>query len=61
MENRGRQKDRGNGLGNCGNYRKAISKSRLEKIECSNCWKKGHMNIEYVAPKKQRDGKHEKT
>jgi hypothetical protein len=34
MENRGRQKDRGNGSGNCRNYRKGRSKSRLGKIEC---------------------------
>jgi hypothetical protein len=33
MENRGRQKDRGKGSGNCGNYRKGRSKSRLGNIE----------------------------
>ena len=33
MENRGRQKDRGKGSGNCGNSRKGRSKSRLGKIE----------------------------
>jgi hypothetical protein len=33
MENRARQKDRGKGLGNHGNSRKGISKSRLGKIE----------------------------
>jgi hypothetical protein len=31
MENRGRQKDRGKGSGNHGNYRKGRSKSRLGK------------------------------
>ena len=34
MENRGRQKDRGKGLGNHENYRKGRTKSRLGKIEC---------------------------
>jgi hypothetical protein len=34
MENMGIKKDRGNGLGNCRNYRKGRSKSRLRKIEC---------------------------
>jgi hypothetical protein len=34
MENRGRQNDRGKGFGNCGNYRKGRSKSRLRNIEC---------------------------
>jgi hypothetical protein len=34
MENRGRQKDRGKGFGNCGNSRKGISKSKLGKIKC---------------------------
>jgi hypothetical protein len=40
MENRGRQKDRGKGLGNRENSRKGRSKSRLGKIECWNCGKK---------------------
>ena len=40
MENRRRQKDRGNGSGNRGNSRKGRSKSRLGKIECWNCGKK---------------------
>jgi hypothetical protein len=40
MENRGRQKDRGKGSGNCRNYRKSRSKSRLGKIECWNYGKK---------------------
>jgi ribosomal protein L19E len=56
MENRGRQKDRGKGSGNCGNSRKGRSKSRLRKIECWNCGKKGHMKKYCRAPKKQRDG-----
>jgi hypothetical protein len=56
MENRGRQKDRGKGSGNRGNSRKGRSKSRLGKIECWNCGKKGHLKKDYRAPKKQRDG-----
>ena len=40
MENRGRQKDRGKGSGNYGNFRKGRFKSRLGKIECWNCGKK---------------------
>jgi hypothetical protein len=43
MENRGRQKDRGKGIENRGNSRKGRSKSRLGKIECWNCGKKGHL------------------
>jgi hypothetical protein len=43
MENRGRQNDRGKGPGNHDNYRKGRSKSRLGKIECWNCGKKGHL------------------
>jgi hypothetical protein len=35
MENMGRQKDRGKGSGNRGNYRKGRSKSRLGNIEDS--------------------------
>jgi len=54
MENRGRQKDRGKGSGNHGNSRKGRSKSRLGKIECWNCGKKGHLKKDYKAPKKQR-------
>jgi hypothetical protein len=56
MENMGRQKDKGKGSGNYGNYRKGRSKSRLGNIECWNFWKKGHLNKDYRAPKKQRDG-----
>jgi hypothetical protein len=56
MENRGRQKDRGKGFENHGNSRKGRSKSRLGKIECWNCGKKGHMKKDWRAPKKQRDG-----
>jgi hypothetical protein len=33
MKNMERQKDRGKGSGNCGNYRKGRSKSRLGKID----------------------------
>ena len=61
MENRGRQKDRGKGFGNCRNSRKGRSKSRLGKIECWNCEKKGHLKKDCRAPKKQRDGQHEKN
>jgi hypothetical protein len=61
MENRGRQKDRGKGLGNCGNSRKGISKFRFGKIECWNCGKKGHMKKYYGAPKKHKDGQQEKN
>jgi hypothetical protein len=56
MENKGRQKDRGKGLGNHGNYRKGRSKPIFGKIECWNCGKK-----DYRAPKKQRDGQQEKN
>jgi hypothetical protein len=56
MENRGRQKDRRNGPGNRGNSRKGGSKSRLGKIECWNCGRKGHLKKDCRAPKKQRDG-----
>jgi hypothetical protein len=61
MENRGRQKDRGKGLGNCGNSRKGRSKSRLRNIECWNCEKKAHLKKDCRAPKKQRDGQQEKN
>jgi hypothetical protein len=61
MENRGRQKDRGKGPGNRGNSRKSRSKSRLGKIECWNCGKKGHLKKHCRAPKKQRDGQREKN
>jgi hypothetical protein len=61
MENRGRQKDRGKGSRKHDNSRKERSKSILGKIECYNCGKKGHMKKDYKAPKKQRDGQHEKN
>jgi hypothetical protein len=61
MENRGRQKDRGKGSGNHENSRKGRSKSRLGKIECWNCGKKGHLKKDCRAPKKQRDGQQEKN
>ena len=61
MVNRGRQKDRGNGSGNRGNSRKGRSKSRLGKIECWNCGKKGHLKKDDRAPKKQRDKQQEKN
>jgi hypothetical protein len=56
MENRGRQRERGKILGNRGNSMKGRSKSRVGKIECWNCGKK-----DCRAPKKQRDGQHEKN
>jgi hypothetical protein len=61
MENRGRKKYRGKGSGNYGNSRKGISKSKLGKIECWNCKKKGHLNKYCRAPKKQRDAKEDKN
>jgi hypothetical protein len=39
LEKRGRQRERGNNLGNHGKFMKGISKSRLAKIECWNCGK----------------------
>jgi hypothetical protein len=59
MENMGRQKDRGKGFVNRGNSRKGRSKSRLGKIECWNCGKKGHLKKDCRDPKKQRDGQRE--
>jgi hypothetical protein len=61
MEIMRRQNDRGKGLGKHENYRKGISKSRLRMIEWWNCWKKGHLNKDYRAPKKQRYGQPEKN
>jgi hypothetical protein len=61
MKNRGRQKDRGKGSGNCGNSRKGRSKSRLGNIECWNCGKQVHMKKDCRAPKKQRDGQQERN
>jgi hypothetical protein len=61
MENRGRQKDRGKGSRNHGNSRKGRSKSKLGKMECWNCGKKGHLKKDYKASKKQRDGQHKKN
>jgi hypothetical protein len=52
MENRGRQKDRIKGSGNHENYNKGRSKSKLGKIECWDCGKKGHLNKDCKAPKK---------
>jgi hypothetical protein len=61
MEKRGRQKDRGKGSRNRKNSRKGRSKSRLGKIELWNCGKKGHLKKDCRAPKKQRDGQHERN
>jgi hypothetical protein len=52
MENRGRKKDRGKGSRNNKYSRKGRSKSRLGKIECWNCGKKGHLKKDCRAPKK---------
>jgi hypothetical protein len=54
MENMGRQKDRGKGLGSRENARKGRSKSRFGKIDCWNYGKKGHKKKYCRAPKKQR-------
>jgi hypothetical protein len=61
MENRGRQKDRGKGSRNHGNYRKGRTKSKMGKIECWNCGKKGHLKKYCGDPKKERDGQWEKN
>jgi hypothetical protein len=61
MENRGRQKDRGKGSRNHRDSRKGRSKSKLGKIECWNCGKKGHMKKDCRAPKKQRNGQQERN
>jgi hypothetical protein len=61
MEKKGRQKDREKGSENHENSRKGRSKSRMGKIECYNCGKKGHLKKDYRAPKKQRDGQQEKN
>jgi len=55
-ENLGRKRERGNIPRNHGKSRRGISKSRLGKIECWICGKKGHMKKDSRAPKKQRDG-----
>jgi hypothetical protein len=51
-ENKGRQRERGKIPGKFGNSRKGRSKSRLGKIECWNCRKKGHMKKDCRTPKK---------
>jgi hypothetical protein len=61
MNNRGGQKNRGKGSGNRKNSRKGRSKSRLGKIECWNCGKKGHLKKDCRAPNKQRDGQQERN
>jgi hypothetical protein len=43
VETIGKQKQREKSPGNRGNSRKGRSKSRLGKIECWNCGKKGHL------------------
>jgi hypothetical protein len=67
VENKGRQKDIGESSGNHENSRnqensrKGRSKSRLGKIECWNCGKKGHLKKDRKSPKKQIDGYQEKN
>jgi hypothetical protein len=61
MENMGRKKDRGKGSRNHGNSMNDKSNSRLGKIECWNCGKKGNLKKDYRVPKKQRDGQQEKN
>ena len=61
MENKGRQKDRGKGSVNRENFRKGNSKSIFGNIECWNCGKRGHLKKNCRAPKKQRDGQHERN
>jgi hypothetical protein len=39
--------------GNHVNFRKGISKSIFQKMECWNCGKKGHLMKDCIAPKKQ--------
>jgi hypothetical protein len=60
VENKGRKRERGKSPRNYGKSRKGISKSKLGKIKCWNCGKKGHLNKNCIAPKKQRDGHQEK-
>jgi hypothetical protein len=60
MENMGRQREIGKSAGNCGKSKKGVSKSKLGKIECWNCGKKGHLKKDCRAPKKQRDGHQKK-
>jgi hypothetical protein len=43
MENRRRQRERGKIPENHGKSRKGKYKSILGKIECWNCWTKGHL------------------
>jgi hypothetical protein len=61
METRGRKKERGKSTGNRANSRKGRSKSRIGKIECWNCGKKGNLKKDCRAPKKQRDGQQRKN
>ena len=56
MESRGRQSERGMSQGYCNNSRKGRSKSRLGKIECWNCGKRGHLKKDCRAPKKKGNG-----
>jgi len=56
VENRGRQRERRKSPGNRGKSKKGKSKSKISKIECWNCGKKGHLKKDCRAPKKQGDG-----
>jgi len=61
MESRRRQKERGKSQGNRGKSKTGRSKSRLEKIECWNCGKKGHLKKDCRSLKKKGDGQKETT
>ena len=61
MEIRGRQNERGRSPGNQNKSKKGRSKSRLGKIECWNCGKKGHLKKDCRAPKKKGERRQETT
>ena len=61
MESRRIQKERGRSPRNCGKSKKGRSKSRIGKIECWNCGKKGHLKKDCRAPKKKGERQEETT
>ena len=61
MESRGRQRERGRNPSNCKKSRKGRSNSILEKVECWNYGKRGHLKKDYKAPKKKGDGQQKTT